>query len=136
MKETRYRKSRRVAITLLGATAAVVMGLATGCSDDSETTTARCVDANGNVLPDGSCSSYSNNISGGGTVSTAGGRWVYGGSASGGRVTGYSTSAPDSGHISTPSGEVLRGGFGGEGGGEGHGGEGGDGGGHGGGGGE
>jgi len=123
MAETKTRKSRRVSITLLGATAAVIMGVASGCSDNTQSTTAHCVDAQGNVLPESACSpgGYNTGYGGGGYY---GGSWVYGGSMNNNRVSGYSTSAPASGDISTDSGHVVRGGFGGEGGdgGDGHGG--------------
>ncbi len=122
-------------MTTLLAAAVSAVALA-GCSHT--TTTARCVDQNGNVLPDSACGTTGTYVSGsgGGYSGGGGGRWVYGGgggSSVGSKATGYSTSAPSEGDISSPLGTVVRGGFGGEG--EGHGGgEGGDGGGHGGGG--
>lgn len=125
--------------TLLAAAAVSAVALG-GCSN--QTTTARCVDKNGNVLPDSVCQNNGTGYGGGGSYGGSGGgatagqgRWVYGGeggTSPGSRATGFSTTAPDSGDISSPSGTVVRGGFGGEG--EGHGGDGGDGGGHGGGG--
>jgi len=127
------RRSRRVITTLLAAAAVSAVAL-TGCSRSS---TARCVDASGNVLPDAACPGGSG---GGGYVGSGyhgaggGGRWVYGGgggTSPGSRATGFSTSAPSS-ENSSPSGTTVRGGFGDAG--EGHGG--GEGGGHGGGGGE
>ena len=142
MPEKTLRRSRQVMTTLLAAAAAVSVATLNGCSNT--TTTARCVDQNGNVLPDSACGSGTSvggsggggYIGGGhGTVGTQP-RWVYGGgggSAVGSRATGFSTSAPSEGGISSPSGTVVRGGFGGEGAAHGGGGEGG---GHGGGGGE
>ena len=126
------RWPRRMATTLLAA--AAVSALA-GCS---HSTTARCVDQNGNVLSDSMCPGSG----GGGYIGSYGGgygggvrtqpRWVYGGGGGttlGSRATGFSTSAPESGGISTSSGTVIRGGFGGAGEGHGGGGEGGHGGG-------
>lgn len=121
MANIKTRKSQRVAITMLGATAAVVMGLASGCS---QTTTAHCVDAYGNVLPESQCSTSGYNSGYHGGYYGHSGSWVYGGSVNNNRVSNYSTSAPSSGDISTDSGTVVRGGFGGFGGG-GHGGGGG-----------
>lgn len=123
---------RRIVTALLAA--AAVSAVLAGCS---RSTTARCVDQNGNVLPDSACPG---SVGGGGYVggSYGGGygrtqpRWVYGGGGGttpGSRATGFSTSAPESGSIHSASGTVVRGGFGGAG--EGHGG--GEGGGHGGG---
>ena len=149
MPEKATRRSRKVMITLLAAAAAVSVATLSGCGNDS-TTTARCVDQNGNVLPDSACGSgtYVGGSGGGGYVGGSSGgtgghgaaitrpRWVYGGgggSAVGSRATGFSTSPPSEGGISSPSGTVVRGGFGGEGAAHGGGGEGG---GHGGGGGE
>jgi hypothetical protein len=123
MTDTRTRKSRKVVITLLGATAAVVMGLTGGCGPDG--TTAHCVDKFGNVLPESACSPGGYNTYGGGGGGYYGhsGTWVYGGSMNNNRVSGYSSTAPSSGDISTDSGHVVRGGFGGEGGFHGGGGE-------------
>jgi hypothetical protein len=127
MDNSKTRKSRRVGITLLGATAAVVMGLASGCSNNN-TTAAHCVDASGHIVPDSQCSSsgYNTGYYGGSGYYGHHSSWVYGGSVNNNRVSGYSTSAPSSGDISTDSGHVVRGGFGGSGGfGGGHGGGGG-----------
>lgn len=111
------RMSRHVAATLL--TTAALTCLA-GCANNS--TTARCVDANGNVLPDSACGGYSAGYGGGSGYIGYGGyspgyppRWVYGGqggSRVGSRAIGYSTVAPSDGDISTSSGRIIRGGFG------------------------
>ena len=110
MIDTKSRKSRRIGIAILGATATVMMGLASGCSDDGAATTAHCVDAQGILVPESQCSQTT-----GYSGYYGGHHWVYGGYASNGRVSGYSTSAPESGDISTDDGHVMRGGFGGEG---------------------
>ncbi len=139
------RRSRRIATTLLTAAAAATLS---GCSHN--TTTARCIGPDGRVLSDVACQGgagggvYYRGGGYGGSGGYGGGyarqqpRWVYGGSggtAIGSRATGYSTTAPSEGDITTHSGTTIRGGFGGEG--SSHGaGEGGEGGGHGGGGGE
>lgn len=131
--EKRPKRSGRVLPSLLAAAA-----LAATLSGCSQTTTARCVDANGNVLPDSACGTGGTYVSGTGGYGGGyggGGHWVYGGRGGttvGSRATGYSASPPSNGNISSPSGTVVRGGFGGEGSSHGGGGEGG----HGGGGGE
>lgn len=129
------RRSGQIATTLLTAAAAATLS---GCSHNA--TTARCIGPDGRVLSDAACQGGA----GGGVYYGGGGyarqqpRWVYGGgggTAIGSRATGYSTTAPNEGDITTHSGTTIRGGFGGEG--SGHsGGEGGEGGGNGGGGGE
>jgi len=107
--------------TLLAAAAVSAMALA-GCSNN---TTARCVDQDGNVLPDSACQDGSSGGvytgtygSGGRGAAVSQPRWVYGGQggdAVGSKATGFSTSPPEDGDISSPSGTVIRGGFGGEG---------------------
>ena len=122
MQKTETKSPRRIVTTLLAA-AAVSAALA-GCS---RSTTARCVDQNGNVLPDSACpgaagggyggSGYIGGSYGGG-YGRAQPRWVYGGGGGttpGSRATGFSTSAPESGSIRSSSGTVIRGGFGGAG---------------------
>ena len=102
-------RTRKITPTLLTAVAALVtLG---GCSQQDDT--GQCVDQNGNVLP----ASYCQGGSAGGYYGAHGTiypRRIYGGTLSGGRVMGGS---------STPSegGGIFRGGFGfhgGDGGGE------------------
>ena len=139
-KDKPTRRSRQVATTLLTAAALAAIS---GCSHT--VTTARCIGPDVRVLPDGTCGNGGGGFVGGGNGGYYRGpnaigrqpQWGYGGSGGasvGSRATGYSTTAPSAGDISTHSGTVLRGGFGGEGGA--HGGSEGEGGRHGGGGGE
>ena len=118
------RRSRRVIPVLLAAAALVSSAALAGCSNS--TTSARCVDQNGNVLPDSACPGAASGGyaggSGGGYAGSGGARpqarWVYGGAGGtepGSKATGFSDSAPSEGDISSPSGTVIRGGFGGEG---------------------
>lgn len=99
------RKSRMVAAGLAGTVAALLAG----CSNQSQV--ADCVDAQGNVLPDSYCQSYSGGgyYGGGGgnvvIVHSGGPHWVYGGNVttSGGvsRVSGGSVTPSGGGDISS-----------------------------------
>ncbi|BDI30139.1 hypothetical protein CCAX7_21900 [Capsulimonas corticalis] len=93
----------RIGALLSAIAAAVVL---TGCGQDTQR---NCVDQDGRVLPDSACQST---YVGGGTGYYRYPHWVYGGSRSGGYMRGYSASAPSSGRIVSPSGSVVRGGFG------------------------
>ncbi len=143
MNDRKPRRSQAIVTTLLAAAATAAMAMLDGCSHDTSTT-ARCVDQDGHVLPDSACRGgtgggvyYGGGYGAGRLNSVRQPRWVYGGSGGtsvGSRAVGFSTSPPADGEIATRSGTVIRGGFGGEG--AAHSGFGGDGGGHGGGGGE
>ncbi len=131
--KTTEKTPRRMVTSLLAA--AAVSALLAGCS---RSTTARCVDQNGNVLSDSACPGSGGGYVGGSYVGGGYGgnygggraqpRWVYGGGGGttpGSRATGFSTSPPSSGSFHTSSGTVVRGGFGGAGEGHGSGGHGG-----------
>jgi hypothetical protein len=100
------KKSAMVAVSLAGSVAALMAGC-------SQTQTADCVGANGQVLPD----SYCQNNGSGGAAYYGGAHWIYGGRLinRGGTqsVTGGSLTPSPSGEIDTRSGGTLRGGFGG-----------------------
>jgi hypothetical protein len=99
---TERRERVRRGALLSAVVAAVVL---TGCSHDTQR---NCVDQNGVVLPDSACrSTY---VGSGGYYRYP--HWVYGGSRSGPYMRGYSATAPSSGRVVTPSGSVVRGGFG------------------------
>ncbi|MFI6496833.1 hypothetical protein [Nonomuraea typhae] len=94
--------------TITVATAVVALSVSLAACGEDKTVTADCVDkATGKILPDSHCSS-------GG--SAGGGVFIYGGTVGGdGRVSGGSYSKPANTNISTRSGKVLVGGFGGSG---------------------
>lgn len=109
------KRSSHVPAKLLIATAAAILA---GCSGPTEIE--RCVDNYGNVLPDAACEpGYAGGYYGGG----GGGivivpHYVYGGSVSGGRVSGYRSSPSSNAHVTNSSGRsISRGGFGSSGGG-------------------
>jgi hypothetical protein len=103
------KKSKAVPATLVGALAAVLV--ASGCGS-GPVQTRRCVDEKGNVMPDSYCTGVSRSIYYGGMYRSP--RWIYGGTMSGNRVSGYSL-APDPGAtVKSSNGTVIsRGGFGG-----------------------
>lgn len=96
--------TRRNAMTLTLLTATAAMFTAGGCSQRDAT--GRCVDQNGNLLPSSYCSSggAGSYYYGGRTIYP---RQVYGGTVSGGRVSGYSGTAEGA-----RGGGIFRGGFG------------------------
>lgn len=117
------RRSKQVTPLLVTVVAGMIVS---GCSQQ-ETQTARCVDANGNVLPDALCQGTRGGVY---TNTYSYPHWVYGGSGGtviGSHATGFSVTPSAGARTVTPSGTVVRGGFGaiGEGhassGGEGHG---------------
>jgi len=100
------KKSKAVPATLVASIAAIVVA---GCGNSTQVR--RCVDDQGNVLPDSQCQNTSTT-----TYRRSSGfypHWVYGGSVSGRRVTGYSTTPSSSHDIVNSSGSVIRRGFGG-----------------------
>jgi hypothetical protein len=92
---------------LLGGVAATIA--LSGCGSES----ARCIDQTGRVRPDYECrNDHGYGSAYNGTIH----RWVYGGgggSSVGSYATGYSTSPHFGSSVSTHSGTVIRGGFGG-----------------------
>ena len=100
------KKSKNVPATLVVAVAALTLA---GCGHNN-TEVRRCIDASGRVLPDSMC---------GGTGYSSGygyglNHWVYGGSYSGSRFSGYHSTPSDGADISDSAGHTIsRGGFGG-----------------------
>jgi len=98
------KKSKSVPVVLVTTIAAIAL---TGCSNERQVR--RCVDDQGNVLPDIQCNDTSTYTRRTGFYP----HWVYGGSLSRGRVTGGSRTASSSADIVNSSGSVVRRGFGG-----------------------
>lgn len=106
------KRSSNVPAAFLMATAAAMMA---GCSGPTEIE--RCVDNYGNILPDAACErGY---YAGGGGYYGGGGvivvpHYVYGGSVSGGRVSGFRSSPSSNAHVTNSTGHTItRAGFGG-----------------------
>jgi hypothetical protein len=108
----RMKKSQNVQVQLLAAVAALTLS---GCSSPGPREVRRCVDQNGNVLPERECERRS----GGGGYYGRGyyyPRYVYGGSVDNGRVRNFRTTASPGAHVVTQSGRTItRGGLGGRG---------------------
>jgi hypothetical protein len=94
------KKSKAVPATLVASLAAVIIS---GCGNQRQVR--RCVDNQGNILPDIQCNSTTTYRSGFYP------HWVYGGSVSGRRVSGYSSTPSSSADIVNSSGTVVRRGF-------------------------
>ena len=98
------KKSKAVPATLVASIAAIVVA---GCGNSTQVR--RCVDDQGNVLPDTQCTNPSTSTYRSGFYP----HWVYGGSLNGRRVSGYSSTPSSSHDIVNSSGSVIRRGFGG-----------------------
>jgi hypothetical protein len=97
------KKSKAVPATLVASIAAIVVA---GCGNSTQVR--RCVDNQGNLLPDSQCNNTTTHRTGGFYP-----HWVYGGALSGRRVTGYSNTPSSSHDIVNSNGSVVRRGFGG-----------------------
>ena len=99
--------SREVPATLVAAIAAAML---TGCSQPREVR--RCLDKDGRVIADQYCENPRRYpYRSGGIVFIP--SFGYGGSYSGGRVTGYNRAPNPNAHVVTPAGKTIsRGGFG------------------------
>jgi hypothetical protein len=107
------KASKSVTLIAIGALSLAIA--ATGCGSDEPDVTADCVVKQA----DGTYKEVDAKNCGAGGGSHGGGAfiWLYGGSRhSDGRISGGSMTRPPSGNISTRSGTVIRGGFGGHGG--------------------
>lgn len=96
------KKSKAVPATLVISIAAIAIA---GCGSNRQVR--RCVDEQGNLLPDSACTTTT--YRSGSTFIYP--RWVYGGSTSGRRVTGYSTTPSSSADVVDSRGSVIRRGF-------------------------
>ncbi len=98
------KKSQSVPMILVASMAAVALS---GCGANKQVR--RCVDQQGNVLPDTQCVTSTGYRSGGAFIYP---RWVYGGTSSGRKVTGFSSTPSSSADIVDSKGTVVRKGFG------------------------
>lgn len=96
------KKSQAVPVSLVVSIAALALA---GCGGQRQVR--RCVDVNGNVLPDNECVVPSRRY--GGIYPY----WVYGGTLTRGRVTNFSRTPNSSADIVDSRGSVVRRGFGG-----------------------
>lgn len=100
------KKSKAVTLSVVASVAAIAM---TGCGGRAQVR--RCVDQNGQLLPDIQCGTTSTRTAY--RFGSSYPHWVYGGTISKGRITGYSNSPSSTSDIVDSRGTVVRRGFGG-----------------------
>jgi hypothetical protein len=105
------KKSTEVQVILLATVAAAAMA---GCSRpryDYSTEVRRCLDPQGNVVPDYRCEQRPGGYGTGGYVGYP--RWVYGGTMNNGRLMNFNSAPTAGSQVVTPSGRTItRGGLG------------------------